>query len=842
MFVSASIHTRLRAPLTAGRQAVLAVSCAGALAASAPAAWAQSTPAADAAAAANGQRSFQIPAGPLADALTQFARSAGVVLSFDPALVRGRRSDGLNGAYTVGAGFSRILAGSGLQARAQSGNTWTLAPAPASAGDTHTLAPVTVTGMSDSAYAPTVGYVATASASATKTDTPLIETPQSVSVVTREQITEQGAQTLNQVLRYTAGVATESRGATATRLDQFNVRGFSASTYLDGLRVFGGRDALPQVDAFRLERVDVLKGPASVMYGQGGPGGVVNQVSKRPLDEPLREVELQVGNYDFRRANFDFGGPIDEEGKYLYRLVGSGYMSDGQVQDTKERRYFVSPAFAWKPNADTSLTILTNFQHDPDMGSYGAVPAMRTLLRAPDGFRLPADYYDGDANFEKSDRKSYSLGYILDHRFNDTFKASQSLRWTHSDAKYRSVYGAMTNYYGYTDRTYLYHQRASIATDVDVGALTIDNNLQARFNTGKIGHNVLVGFDYQHVKTDTLSGFGSAPALYVKNPDNFQNIPVPAFSSDATTTQYQTGVYFQDQIKIDRLSFLLGGRYDWSRNVGETTAIASGRVTPSKLNAEAFSGRFGAIYNFDNGVAPYFSYSESFEPQSGTGWNNTPFKPIEGKQYEVGIKYQPPGSATMLTFAAFDIRRENMTTTDPDPTHLCGTAGGRCSIQAGELRTQGIELEAKTEPMRGLSLIAAYSVMNNEYTKAYPNAAGFDLTGKTPAALPSQQASAWARYQLQEGPLAGLGVGGGVRYIGSSYANEANTLKVPKVTLVDLMLDYDLGRASPALKGMQVALNVQNLFDKEYIASCSGESWCWFGYQRSIKASLRYRW
>ncbi|MNK16368.1 Ferrichrome-iron receptor precursor [compost metagenome] len=835
--MSASFQTRLRAPLTAGRMAVLAATCAGALVAAAPSAWAQSAPA-----AASAQRSYQIPAGPLADALTQFARSAGVVLSFDPALVRGRRSEGLDGAYSVGAGFARILSGSGLQARAQSGNTWTLAPAPVSTGDTHTLAPVTVSGMAESALAPTVGYVATASVSATKTDTPLIETPQSVSVVTREQMTEQGAQTLNQVLRYTPGVATESRGATATRLDQFTVRGFSASTYLDGLRVFGGRDALPQVDAFRLERVDVLKGPASVIYGQGGPGGVVNQISKRPTEETLREVEVQVGNYDFRRANFDFGGPMDEEGKYLYRLVGSGYMSDGQVNDTKERRYFVSPAFTWRPSGDTSLTVLTNFQRDPDMGSYGAAPAMRTLLSAPDGFRLPADYYDGDANFEKSDRKSYSLGYVLDHRFNDTFKASQSLRWTHSEAKYRSVYGAMTNFYGYTDRTYLYHQRASIATDVDVGALTIDNNLQARFNTGSIGHTVLLGFDYQHVKTDTLSGFGSAPALYVKDPDNRQNIPVPAFSSDATTTQYQTGLYFQDQIKIDRLSVLLGGRYDWSRNVGETTTIATGRVAPSALNAEAFTGRLGAIYNFDNGVAPYFSYSESFEPQSGTGWNNTPFKPIEGTQYEVGIKYQPPGTATMLSVAAFDIRRENMTTTDPDPTHLCGTAGGRCSIQAGELRTQGIELEAKTEPVRGLTLLAAYSVMNNEYSKAYPNASGFDLTGKTPVAVPSQQASAWARYQLQEGPLAGLGVGGGVRYIGSSYANEANTLKVPKVTLVDLMLDYDMGRVSPSLKGMQVALNVQNLFDKEYIASCSGESWCWFGYQRSIKASLRYRW
>jgi len=822
--------------LSAGRIAVLAAMWAGGLAAGMPQAWAQS-----ASASGYAQHSYQIAAGSLADALTQFARSAGVVLSFDPALVRGRHSDGLQGAYSVGAGFARILAGSGLQARAQSGNTWTLVQVAAPAGDTPTLAPVTVSGMSDSAIA-TVGYVATVSASATKTDTPLIETPQSISVVTREQITEQGAQTLNQVLRYTAGVATESRGATATRLDQFSVRGFSASTYLDGLRVFGGRDALPQVDAYRLERVDVLKGPASVMYGQGGPGGVVNQVSKRPLEETLREVEVQVGNYDYRRANFDFGGPVDDEGKFLYRLVGSGYMSDGQVKDTKERRYFVSPAFTWKPSGDTTLTVLTNFQHDPDMGSYGSVSSMRTLLSAPDGIRLPADYYDGDANFEKSDRKSYSLGYVLDHRFNDTFKASQSLRWTRSEAKYRSVYGAMTNNYGYTDNTYRYQQRASIATDVDVGALTLDNNLQARFNTGRFAHTALLGFDYQHVKTDTLSGFGTAPALDVLNPDNHQNIPTPAFSSDATSKQYQTGLYFQDQIKIDRLSVLLGGRYDWSRTVGETTALATGRVTPSSLDAEKFSGRLGVIYNFDNGVAPYFSYSESFEPQSGTGWQNKPFKPIEGNQYEVGIKYQPPGSATLLSVAAFDIRRENMTTTDPDPTHICGTAGGRCSIQAGELRTQGIELEAKTEPMRGLTLVAAYSLMDNEYSKAYPNTAGLNLKGKTPVGVPSQQASAWTRYQLQDGPLAGMGVGGGVRYIGSSYANETNTLKVPSVTLFDLMLDYDLGRASPSLKGMQVALNVQNLFDKEYIASCSGDSWCWYGYQRSIKASLRYRW
>lgn len=827
--MSASSYSRLGALLTVGRMAVLAVVCAGAWLAVASPAWAQASPA-----AAQAPRTYQIAAGPLDDVLTQFARSAGVVLSFDPAQVRGLRSGGLDGAYSVGAGFARILAGSDVSARVQAGGTWTLVAASAAPP---TLAPVTVPGNGLSALAPTAGYVAGASVSATKTDTPLLETPQSVSVITREQMSEQGAQTLNQVLRYTPGVAPEMRGATGTRSDSFHLRSFSTSIYLDGLRVYGG----PQVDAWRLERVDVLKGPASVMYGRGDPGGLVNMVSKRPLTEAWREVELQGGNYGYGRASFDFGGPLDSEGKYLYRLVGSGYLSDGQVKDTRERRYYVSPAFTWKPSVDTSLTVLTHFQRDPDMGSNGSVSPMRTLLSAPDGIRLPANFYDGDANFEKSDRKSYSLGYVLDHRFNDTFKAVQSLRWTHSDNKTRSVTSAFGPNWGYTDTSYLYRNRRSSVSDENVGALTLDSNLQARFSTGAFGHTVLLGLDYQHVKTDTLSGAGAASVLNVLNPDSRQNIPAPAFSSDAAKTRYQTGLYLQDQIKIDRLSVLLSGRYDWYRDLSEKTAIATGRVTPSSLRAQAFSGRIGAIYRFDNGVAPYLNYAESFEPISMSGWNDVPFKPVRGNQYELGIKYQPSGGTTMLSVAAFDIRLGNMPTTDPDPSHRC--AGRPCSIQSSEIRTQGLELEAKTEPLRGLTLLAGYSLQDSFYSKANPDSKGFNQKGKKSTVTPSHQASAWARYQLQQGPLAGLGVGGGARYLGTSYADETNILKVPAVTLFDLRLDYDLGRASPSLKGMLVALNVQNLFDKKYIASClSSVSWCWYGYRRSIKASLRYRW
>lgn len=806
---------------------VLSSALAGAGALSAQAAQAQAAVA-----------SYDIPAGPLATALTRFAHAAGAVLSFDPAQLRGRTSSGLQGRYDVGGGFAALLAGSGLQARRAADGVWTLQAVPSVQG-AQTLAPITVRGSSNP-NDPTDGYVATAIVSATRTDTPLIEIPQSVSVVTREQMTEQGAQTLNQVLRYTSGVATETRGATATRLDQFTVRGFSASTYLDGMRVFGGRDALPQVDAYRLERVDVLKGPSSVMYGQGGPGGVVNQVSKRPTLERQNEVEVQAGNFDLRRVNLDLGGALDEQGTLMYRMTGSAYGSDGQLKHTKERRYFVSPAFTWQPSADTSLTILTNFQHDPDMGSYGAASAMRTVLSAPDGRKLKPNYYDGDANFEKSDRKSYSLGYVFEHRFNDTFKVSQSLRYQHAEGVYRSVYGSSSPYYGYTGPDYRYQQRAAIATDVDVDAFTLDNNLQARFDTGPLAHTFITGFDYQHVRTDTLSGSGSAPPIDVLNPNNRMRIPVPAFTSDQTQRQVQTGLYAQDQIKWDKLSLLLGGRYDWARTHTGTDNLQRGTHSSSALSAEAFTGRAGLIYNFDNGLAPYVSYSESFEPQSGTGWNNATFKPIEGKQYEIGLKYEPPGADTMVTLAAFDLRRQNMLTTDPNPDHICGT--GRCSIQAGEVRSKGIELEAKSQPIRGLAVTAAYTYLDNKYTKANADLVGFNLKGKRQAGVPEHNASVWARYQLQEGPLSGLGVGAGVRYLGSTWGNSANTYKVPSATLVDVMIDYDLGRLTTSLKGMQVALNVSNLFDKEYVASCLNDAWCWFGYQRTVKASLRYRW
>jgi iron complex outermembrane receptor protein len=706
----------------------------------------------------------------------------------------------------------------------------------ANAGNASTLPVVTVEDTAENANSPTVGYVVRNSSSGTKTDTPIVETAQSISTVTRDQIREQGAQSLNQMLRYVPGVAVETRGATATRLDQFTIRGFSATTYLDGLRNPGSRDALPQVDGYRVERIDVIKGPSSVLYGQGGPGGIVNMISKRPTDEPVREVQFGLGNYDNRSAGFDFGDRIDREGNFLYRITGLVYSADGQVDHTKESRYFIAPSFTWKASPHTRLTLLANFQRDPDMGSYGAVPGTRTLYRAPDGYYLPSSFYDGDANFEKSDRKNASIGYQFDHRFNDTFSFHQGLRYQKAEGIYRSVYSG-----GYVDGApnYALIRRNAIATNVEIDAFTIDQNLQAKFATGPLAHTALVGFDYQRTETSTLSSSSTAPSLNAFRPNNFMQIPVPAFTADALGKAFQSGLYLQDQMKFGRLTATLGGRYDWSTTSNRNTTIRTGAATNTGLKQEAFTGRASLLYLFDNGIAPYASYSESFEPQSGTGFNNQAFEPIQGKQNEIGVKYQPVGSRSLFTAALYDVRRQKTTTTDPDPTHICN--GARCSIQAGEVRTRGLELEARTEPLRGLSLIAGYSYSDNKYTKDNPTIGGQSLEGKVPGSVPTHQASAWARYQVQEGPLAGVGFGAGLRYVGSTYTSTTNLFKTPSRVLVDALLDVDLGRVNPQLKGWNASLNISNLFDKTHVASCLGDlDWCYYGYQRAVKANVRY--
>ncbi|WLH81478.1 TonB-dependent siderophore receptor [Pseudomonas sp. FP2335] len=807
------------------------------------------TPSAFAADSRSSVRSFSIPASDLSQALNNLAEQAGLVLAFDAGLTRGKRSAALSGQYDTEVALTRLLAGSGLQALKIANDRYRLEALPDNSGAVE-LQATTISGgyQAQSPVGPVAGYVATRSLSGTKTDTAVIETPQSISIVTKDQMRAQNAESLNQILRYGAAVVPESRGATASRLDQLTIRGFSPATYLDGLRMPSSRDASPQKDAFDLERVEVLRGPASVLYGQGTPSGVINMVSKRPLDTPFHEVGVEYGTFNKKRTTFDLSGPIDDQGVYSYRVAGLFDDADGQVEHTETRRQSLSTAFTWRPDDATSLTLLGHFQKDPKGASYGSVPAWGSVLRSPTGRKIDVDFYDGEKDFEKSDREYYSIGYAFEHHFNDVWTVRQNARYLRSEGRYRSLYSnnLLSDY-----RTM---QRATIASDVNLDAYTLDNQAQARFDTGPLQHTLLMGVDYQNTSTDTLQGstrVGAGPTQDIFDPVYGRPVATPAYTTDGTSRSEQTGVYLQEQMKWDNWVLLLGGRYDWASTDSTTKTLSSGAKSQSSLDSKAFTGRIGLVYLFDNGLAPYASYSESFSPQSGTGYGGSVFKPTEGKQYEVGIKYQPPGSNSFITAAIFDLRQTNVLTTDPDPTHLCGS--GRCQSQDGEVQSRGFELEGKASLNDNLDISAAYAYLDNrisqsnntvQYTPVTDIGVGPALPAKGTSTygVPRHTASAWADYTFRDGHLKGFGVGAGARYVGSSWGDTANTLKVPGYTLFDAAVHYDIPNLANLKDNLRLALNATNLANKEYVASCYSYSWCWYGSQRTVQASATYQW
>ncbi|GBU19201.1 MULTISPECIES: TonB-dependent siderophore receptor [Methylobacterium] len=704
---------------------------------------------------------------------------------------------------------------------------------------------------------PVPGYVASRSSVGTKTDTPILETAQSISVVGRKQIEDQNALTINQALRYTPSVTTEQRGSSgATRLEQFYIRGFSAPIYLDGMLLPGGRDAFPTIDPFRLERIDIIKGPSSILYGQAGPGGIVNLVSKVPRFVQHGEIFVQGGSFSTVRGGVDVGGPIPSSGgpgadQFAYRIIAGGWDADGPVRTTRIERAFINPSLTWRPSLDTSLTIIANYQRDPYSGYYGALPGKGTLFPSNFGIangplgRLPRDFYDGDPNIERSDRTQASAQYIFDHRFDEGLRVHSTGRFLRTLGDYRSLYDSSANNFNWAGR---FLNRQVGGTNVAVDAFTTDNNLVAKFGTGIFDHTVLVGLDHRTLYTKTLSGpFENSQNLDLLNPVYGRNIAFPAFTALSDITAQQTGIYFQDQIKFDRLVLTLGGRYDWARQSGPTRTLATGAVSTQDAPAEAFTGRASLLYLFDSGVAPYVSYSEAFEPiVSGLIYDGRPDTgrlpdPITSRQFEAGVKYQPPGTDILLTAAAFDIKRQNALS--PDPIN-----GTRFSVQTGEVSVQGVEFEARANLSESLTLVGGVSLIdavNSAGTNTTVNETTRQtvlLRGLRPAQVPDTTVSLFADYRFLTGPLAGLGIGGGVRYLGGSQGDAANSFQVPANYVLDAVASYDFGYLDATLKGMQLQLNVQNLLDERYVQSCVFQAWCYYGLPRTVYATMRYRW
>lgn len=679
-------------------------------------------------------------------------------------------------------------------------------------------------GVSQEPTAPVKGMVATKTLSATKTSAELVKTPQSVSVVTRDQMDALDATSVSQALRYTAGAFTEYRGS-SNRNDEVFVRGFSyVPKFLDGLSF--GATASSQtgtVDPWLLERVELVRGPASVLFGQVNPGGLISMTSKRPTSEPIHKVQFSTGNRDLAEGAFDFGGPLSDDGRVLYRLNGIARTQHNQVEDYKDSRVAIAPAITWYPNDQTRFTLLTSYQKDPDAGYRNFLPAYGTVTSA-NGKYIPLDFNVSDPDYDQSWREQTMVGYEFEHQFNDMMTFRQNARYASIKQKYRYLV-----YFNSKPESTLLSRRAQ-HEERTTNEFGIDNQLEAQFATAQMNHTLLGGLDYKssNDKQLLMRGSGSQYDMDWTHPVYGVNVDESTFSPASHEQQNldQMGLYLQDQMSWNNWELLLSGRYDWTE-VRTTDYIDSEKT---QQNDNKFTWRTGLLYAFDFGLSPYISYSTSYEPnlQTNRAPGSAPFKPTTGKQTEVGVKYQPMDN-TLMSLALYDLKQSNVSTYN-------STLGW--FENAGEVRSKGVEAEIHSSLWDSVNLIGSYTYTDAETVNT--TVAGTE--GKTPARIPAHMASAFASYTFPGGPLKSLTTGVGVRYIGTSYGDAKNTFKVPAVDLYDAMVSYELGELNSSLKGAAVQFNVNNIADTKYVASCASDTACFYGVGRTVTATVSYSW
>ncbi|CAB3728602.1 Ferrichrome outer membrane transporter/phage receptor [Paraburkholderia phenoliruptrix] len=704
-----------------------------------------------------------------------------------------------------------ILALAGAGAHAQESPP---AASGAGTGAAKELPAVQVRSSAEDPQGPGVGYVAKRSMTGTKTDASLLTSPQSVSVITRQQMDDQGAQTVDQALRYTPGVY--SQDGTDIRFDQLYGRGFTLDSYLDGLHLYQSpRFATPRIDPYFMERMEVLHGPASVLYGQGSPGGLVNYVSKLPMEQPYHEVMMQVGNHNNYQLGFDLSGPVDANGTVLYRVTGVARTAETQVSEIKDQRLAIAPSVTIRPDRDTTFTLQGSFQRDPNGGLFNPVPAGATLFSNPNG-QLGPDKYFGDPNRDGMHRTQYWFGYQFDHAINDKISVSQNLRYLHIDQHYYQT--SVTSALGANQRI------VSMWGNVDNEHYTqfqVDTHAQAKVTTGQIQHTLLFGLDYQRSMLGDTEGNSVLGTVDLYNP-NFASLPTQQANTRLDYSLSTVGVYAQDEARWRNWVLTVGVREDWTGGNQQTTLLTTGAGTTYHSNDHAFTWRAGLAYEFENGIAPYLSYSRSFQPVLGATYSGAPFSPTRGRQVEAGVRYQPKWFDGFFSLAAFTLTQDNVSVTDPNhPTN---------AVQTGQIRSRGLEFEAHANLTADVKVIASYTYLNQEVT----NSTMINL-GKRPTITPRNTASLWADYTFHRGPLRNFGVGSGVRYISSSAGDAANTFTVPGRVLVDVGAHYDI-------QNWRLSLNLNNVFDREYISYCTTAAVCYWGATRTVLGTARYQW
>lgn len=667
------------------------------------------------------------------------------------------------------------------------------------------------------------GLLAKSTRSATKTDTPILETPQSVSVITRKQMDMQNVHSLNDALRYTPGVAAGQWGGVSA-FDQFSIRGFNYGStgfndqFLDGLRMNNGVVyGFQQVDPFLLEDISVLRGPASVLYGLASPGGVIAMNSKLPVAQSIRHVELEAGNREYQRGSFDFGGKATDDGRILYRIVGTADTKNGQEYGTSARRWALAPSITFLPDDYNKLTLYARAQRDPRMGAQTSLPVEGTAKYNPNG-KLPTDAYPGDPHHNTFSRRQAAVGYSAEHFFNNDWSVLLNGRYSENTSKYHAtIFGGLHQ----DDMRTI--DRAQAASDEHFNTINLDNQLHGRFSTGEVDHQLLAGMSWDRFNGHANYAGGAASPLDIYDQDYRNPVygPLQDYQNNRIMNT-QTGLYAQDQLSWQKWRGTFGVRHDWSSQRNTNLMDKSDR---SRQRDEATTWRAGINYLFDNGVAPYFTWAQSFQPTNSTDRNGRMFDPSRGELYEAGIKYRPTFMDAFFSIAAFNLTQDKTLATDP--------RFPQAFVQDGKIRSRGVELEARGQVTEQFSVIGAMTWQDVEYTQYSDR----DVVGRRPLRIPSRYGSLWVNWQAPEGTaVSGLGAGVGGRFSnGTKGGTMENQFSTAGYGVMDAEVHYDLGHLLQSLKGGRVQLNVDNLTKRDYVTSCFTYSQgCFWGTGRTV--------
>ncbi len=657
---------------------------------------------------------------------------------------------------------------------------------------------------------------------ATKTSLEPLETPQGLTIIEGEQLELRAVKSLNQALRYAPGVITENKGGSVTMYDTFTIRGFSSpNSYYDGLALpsLPGWNLQPQIDPIAMERIEIFKGPTSVLYGAMPPGGMVNMIAKAPQLTQKTSVNVATGTGNLLEASIDTTGAIGDN--MAYRIIALGRKKDGQVDYTTEERYVFAPSLDWYVSDQTFVNFNLYYQNDPSMGMNSALPSSGMITDNPNG-KISRNTYAGDKNWSTFKREYLLAGYKVNHEFNNSWSFLQNFRYMDSKLYQENSYHTSANWDASTGNL----TRNFYSTDEKSKSYSVDNQLSGLVSTDNADHYLLFGLDYQDLTGSSnyqeYSGGAGVHTINLFNPNNnLVNRDKMNSVYDSTTdiSAKQLGLYAQDQITFDKLIVVAGGRFDDYKSKSGTTTEA---------NHHAFSYRVGGIYQLDTGFSPFANYATSFEPKAGLDKDGNAFKPEIGAQIEAGVKYQSYDDTKTATVSAYHITKSDMVVSD-------GSGNFQNMVQIGEVRSQGIELDGNLALNESLNISASYTYTDMEITKDGDSS----MIGKTPIYVPEHTATLWSNYSFNTGSFDGARIGGGVRYVGEMQMDAANTAKVPGYTLVDLSVGYDLGKVNSSLNGASANLIANNLFNTEYY-TCYDSANCWYGQEQTIELNVKF--